>query len=60
MEELTKPIEELSLREVNLHRGQIVTLLTDRAGDVTGLVDMLCILNDRARELDPKECLRND
>ena len=38
MEELTKPIEELSLREVNLHRGQIVTLLTDRAGDVTGLV----------------------
>ena len=53
--ELDKPIEELSLTETNRHRAQAALLLSEPDADVTMLVEMLCILRDRARELSPQD-----
>ena len=53
--EIDRPLEELSLKEINRHRGQAGLLIAQPDADVTMLSSMLCILRDRARELAPED-----
>ncbi len=51
MIELTKPIEDWTLAEINLHLAQCGVLLTERDADVTNLVDVMLRLKDRRAAL---------
>ena len=52
---ITGPLETMSIREVNRHRAQIGVLLTEPDVPLTELVELLCMLTDRAAKLDPAE-----
>ena len=52
---ITGPLETMSIREVNRHRAQIGVLLCEPDVPLTELVDLLCMLTDRGRDLDPDD-----
>lgn len=51
MIEINKPIEDLTLVEVNRHLAQCGVLLTERDIDLTNVVDVMLRLKDRKAEL---------